>query len=161
MGLIWFQNNDEAHLNALAETICYSIGRLVCRHQQGFGFEAHSLTRRGRVTHLCVSKLAITGSDNGLLPGRCRAIIWTNTWILLIRNWETKFSEILNEIRTSSFNKMRLKVSFAKWRPFFLGLIVLRIPHFESCVIRIAIHCLESFQRNYPSAAISLPRMSS
>ena len=70
------------------------------------------------MTHLCVSKLAITGSDNGLSPGRRRAIIWTNALILLIRNWETKFSEILSEIRTSSFNKMRLKVSFAKWWPF-------------------------------------------
>ena len=35
------------------------------------------LTHWGRVTHICVSKLTINGSDNGLSPGRCQAIIWT------------------------------------------------------------------------------------
>ena len=36
------------------------------------------LTPWGRVTHICVSKLNIIGSDNGLSPGRRQAIIWTN-----------------------------------------------------------------------------------
>ena len=38
------------------------------------------LTRRGRVTHICVSKLIIVGSDIGLSPGRFQAIIWANLW---------------------------------------------------------------------------------
>ena len=42
------------------------------------------LTHWRRVTHICVGKLTIIGSDNGLLPGRRQAIIWTNAWILLI-----------------------------------------------------------------------------
>ena len=42
------------------------------------------LTHWGRVTHKCVSKLTIIGSDNGLSPGRRQAIIWTNAGILLI-----------------------------------------------------------------------------
>ena len=33
------------------------------------------LTHWGWVTHICVSKLSILGSDNGLSPGRCQAII--------------------------------------------------------------------------------------
>ena len=38
--------------------------------------------------HICVSKLTIIGSDNGLSPSRRQAIIWTNAWILLIGpNW--------------------------------------------------------------------------
>ena len=37
------------------------------------------------VMHICISKLTIIASDNGLLPGRRQAIIWTNAWILLIR----------------------------------------------------------------------------
>ena len=37
----------------------------------------------------------------------------------------TKFSEILIEILTFSFKKMSLKVSSAKWRPFYLSLNVL------------------------------------
>ena len=43
------------------------------------------LTHRGRVTHICVSKLTIIGSDNGLSPGRRQANIWTNAGILLFR----------------------------------------------------------------------------
>ena len=84
-----------------------------------------SLTHWGRVTHICVSKLAIIGSDNGLSPGRRQVIIWTNAGILLIGSLGTNFSEILIEILTFSFKKMHLKISSAKWRPFCLGLNVL------------------------------------
>ena len=83
---------------------------------------ALSLTHWGRVTHICVSKLTIIGSDNGLSPGRRQAIIWTNVGILLIGPLGANFSEILIEILTFSFKKMRFKVSSAKWRPFCLGL---------------------------------------
>ena len=83
------------------------------------------LTHWGRVTHICVRKLTITGSDNGLSPGRRQAIIWTNVGILLIRILGTNFSEILSEIHAFSFKKMHLKMSSAKWRPFSLGLNVL------------------------------------
>ena len=76
----------------------------------------------GRVTHICVGKLTIIGSDNGLSPGRRRAIIWTNGRILLIGPLETNFSEILIEIDIFSFKKMHLKVSPAKLQPFCLGL---------------------------------------
>ena len=73
------------------------------------------LTHWGRVTHICVNKLTIIGSDNGLSPGRRQAIIWTNAGILLIGPWGTNFSEILSEIHTFSFKKMRLKKSSGKW----------------------------------------------
>ena len=85
------------------------------------------LTHWGRVTHICVSRLTITGSDKGLLPGRCHPIIWTNAGILLIGLLRTNFGEKLIEILTFSFTKMRLKVSSAKWRPFCLGLNVLTL----------------------------------
>ena len=42
------------------------------------------LTHWGRMMHICVSNLTIIGSDNGLLPGQCQAIIWTNAGTLLI-----------------------------------------------------------------------------
>ena len=83
------------------------------------------LTHWGRVTHICVSKLAIIGSDNGLSPGRRQAIIWTNAGILLIRTLGTNFSEILSEIHIFSFKKIHLKMSSGKRRPFCLGLNVL------------------------------------
>ena len=82
----------------------------------------NELTHWGRVTHICIDKLTIIGSDNGLSPGRRQAIIWTNVGILLIGTLRTNFSEILSEIHTFSFKKMHLKISSAKWRPFCLGL---------------------------------------
>ena len=82
----------------------------------------HYLTHWGRVTHICVSKLTIIGSDNGLSPSRSQAIIWTNAGILLIRTLGTNLSEILGELYSFSFSKMHLKMSSAKWRLFGLGL---------------------------------------
>ena len=80
------------------------------------------LTHWGRVTHICISKLTIIVSDNGLSPGLRHAIIWTNAGILLIRPLETNFSEILIEIHTFSFKKIHLKMSSGKCHPFWLGL---------------------------------------
>ena len=77
------------------------------------------------MTHICVSKLTIIASDNGLSPGRRQAIIWTNAGILSIGTVATNFNEILSEIHTFSFKKMYFKISSAKWRPFCLGLNVL------------------------------------
>ena len=85
------------------------------------------LTHWGRVMHICVSRLTITGSDNGLSPGGRQTIIWTNAGILLIGPLGTNFSENLIEILTFSFTKMRLKLLSAKWRPFHLGLNVLTL----------------------------------
>ena len=75
------------------------------------------------MTHICVSKQTIIVSDNGLSPGRCQAIIWTNAGILLIGLLGINSSEILIEIYT--FSKMHLKMSYGKWLPFCLGLNVL------------------------------------
>ena len=84
------------------------------------------VTHWGRVTHICVSNITIIGSDNGLSPGQCQAITWTNVGILLIGPLETNFSEMLIEIHTFSFKKIHLKMASAKWRPFCLGLNVLK-----------------------------------
>ena len=78
------------------------------------------------MTHICVSKLTSIGSDNGLSPDRHQAIIWTNAGIMLIGPLGTNFIEILIEILTFSFKKMRMKVSSAKRQPFCLGLNVLK-----------------------------------
>ena len=83
------------------------------------------LTHWGRVTHICVGKLTIIGSDNGLSPERRQATIWTNAGILLTGPLGTNFSDILIEIQTFSFKKIRLKMSSAKCCSFCLGLNVL------------------------------------
>ena len=79
------------------------------------------------MTHICVSKLTIIGSDNGLSPERRQAIIWTNAGLLSIWPLGTNFSEILSEIHTFSFKKMHFITSSEKLRPFCLGLNVLNI----------------------------------
>ena len=89
---------------------------------------SRSLNHWGRVTHICVSTLNIIGSDNGLLPGRRQAIIWTSAGILPMWPSGTNFSEMLIEIHTFSFKKMHLKMSFGKVRPFCLNLNVLTEP---------------------------------
>ena len=86
-----------------------------------------TLTQWGRVTHICVSKPTIIGSDNGLSPARRQAIIWTNAGILLIEPFGTNFIEIRSKIQNFSFIKMHLKMSSAKWWPFCLDLNVLII----------------------------------
>ena len=78
----------------------------------------------GRVTHICLVKLTIIGSDNGLSPERRQAIIWTNAGILSIGPLGTTFREILIKIQTFSLKKIRLKMSSAKCS-FRLGFSVL------------------------------------
>ena len=79
------------------------------------------------MTHICVSNLTIIGSDNGLSPARCQAIIYTNAGISLIRTIGKNFSEILSEISTFPFKKMHLKMSSGKRWPICLGLNVLNV----------------------------------
>ena len=79
----------------------------------------------GRVTHINASKLNIIGSDNVVSLGRRQAIIWTNVGILLIGPLGTNSGEIL--IKTFSFGKMHLKMSFGKWRPFCFDLNLFQV----------------------------------
>ena len=83
--------------------------------------------------NLCISKLTSIASNNGLSPGQPQAIIWNNAGILLIGPLGTNFSEILIEIHTFSLKKIRLKMSYAKCRPFCLGLNVLTLHHAIWC----------------------------
>ena len=75
------------------------------------------------MTHTCVGKFIINGSDNGLSPRRRQAIIWTNAGVLLIRLLKQKFSDILIAIQRFSFNIF--KIWSAKWWPFPRDLNVL------------------------------------
>ena len=95
------------------EMVCHILGAL-----------SKSLTHWGWVTHICISKLSIIGSDNGLSPGRRQAIIWTNARILLIVPLGINFSEILITIYIFSVKKLPLKMSSGNRRPFCLGLSV-------------------------------------
>ena len=95
------------------------------------------LTDWGRTTHICVGNITSISSENSLSPDRRQAIIWPNAGILLIKPLGTSFNEMLIEILTFSFMKMRLKVSSAKWRPFCLGLNVLKEVDLQTIPVNI------------------------
>ena len=48
-----------------------------------------------RPSDMCVGNLTIIASDNGLSPGRCQSITWSNADLLSIRPLGTNFNEIL------------------------------------------------------------------
>ena len=95
------------------------------------------LTRWGWVMHICVGNLAIMVSDNGLLPGRHQAIIWTNDGISLISNLRNKLQwNLRSEFCTFSLRKRHLIMPSAEWRPFCHGLNALKSlmfigPHYN------------------------------
>ena len=74
------------------------------------------LTHWGWVTHICISKLTIISSDNGLAP--------TNAAILLIGPVRTNFREIVIKTQTFSLKKIHVKRLSGKWQPFCLALNV-------------------------------------
>ena len=121
------------HLFILYIHICYIWLNKIIKHEQKFWIvvfvfsftKYNELTHWGRVTQVCISKLATIGSDDHLSPGGCQAITWTNAGTLLIAPLGTNFSEILIKIYAFLFKKMHLKMSSGKWRPFCLGLNVL------------------------------------
>ena len=119
-----------------------------------------SLTYWGRVSHICVSKLTIIESDNGLSPERRQAIIWTNAGILLIGPLGTNLNETSIEIHTYSFKKIHLKLSSGKWRPLFLGLNVFThtlhplFPYNGGCMLCLYFQCF--FQRFFCMVFISV-----
>ena len=124
---VWSHFANSCHMFALSGGILWPWGDFSWQRNgwAEFWWVLEYLTHWGRVTHICVSKLTIIGSDNGLSPDRRQAITWTNVGILLIGPLGTNFSEILIKILTFSFKKMRMKVPSAKRRPFCLGLNVL------------------------------------
>ena len=81
------------------------------------------LTHWGRVKHICINKLTIIGSDNGLSPGLHQAIISTIDGILLIWPLGINFNKILIEIHICSC-KNAFEMSFTKCQPSCLGLSV-------------------------------------
>ena len=103
--------------------------------------DLHQLTHWGWVTHICISKLTIIGSDNSLVLVWRQAIIWTNAGILWIGPSGTNFSEMSSKIHTFSFKKMHMKMSSGKWPTFCLSLIML---NYDLCATFSIVPCVIS-----------------
>ena len=97
--------NGEANSGWFAKCIGNNAKHFFVVHSGFQGRLKPFLTHWGRVMHVCISKLAIIGWDNGLLPGRHQAIISTNAGILLIGHLGTFFMVsttcVLNHIAVS------------------------------------------------------------
>ena len=74
------------------------------------------LTHWGRETHICVSKITIIGSDDGLSPGRRNAIIWTNAGILLFIRTLHDCPSQMNENLLISNSKLTSDSELIWWR---------------------------------------------
>ena len=61
------------------------------------------LNHWGWVMYICISKLTIIGSGNGLSPGRNQAIIWFNVGILLIGPSGSNFGEIFMNFHSRKY----------------------------------------------------------
>ena len=116
----------------VTEVTCPVIGRaqpeLTPSKRQKMGPGDASSSLISPWCHICASVNWVSiVSDNGLPPVRRQAIICTNAGLLSIGPPGTNFSEILIKTSNFLFMKMHLKISFAKWRPFCLGLSELSI----------------------------------
>ena len=98
------------------------------------------LTHWGRVTHICVSKLTIDGSDNGLSPGRHQAIISTKTWILLIGLLGTNFIEILIGILKIFIQENALEIVVCEMVP-----ILSRPQHIDDHIFKSRFRKIRSY----------------
>ena len=61
------------------------------------------------------------GSDNGLSPSQCQAIIWTNAGLLSIGPKGSNFSEISIKKKTFHSQKRIWKYHLGYWQPFCPG----------------------------------------
>ena len=107
--------------------------KMLYAHFQPFCSSFSALTHWGWVTHMCFSKLTIIGSDNGLSPGRCQAVIWTNAGMLLIGPLGTNFSDIL--ILLSHFHSRKC-ISNVVWK------MVANLPR-PQCVKKDKVHQID------------------
>ena len=72
------------------------------------------------MTHICLSKITIIGSDNGLSPGQRQAIFWAIVGVWLIGLLGANFTEILIDIFIFSFKKIHLQMSSGNGGHFVL-----------------------------------------
>ena len=100
--------------------------------------------------HICVSKLTIIGSDNGLSPDRRQAIIWTNAGLLLIGPLGTNFSEILIGIQTFSSEFKHFHSRKCIWKCRLRNGVHLSRPQcVKAYLLPIGPHAENKFQWNF------------
>ena len=112
--------NAIAHIDGLAQDCSHSIAnalellqsctkppniRYCCSYYVWYAKLNLYLTHWCRVTPICINKLNIIGSDNGMSSGQCQSIFLTNAGILSNGPLGTNFWEMLIKIHSLSFKK--------------------------------------------------------
>ena len=97
-------------------------GLVIKRNETVLG-PIYVFNQSGWVTHICVINLTIIGSNNGVLPGRRQASIWTNAGILLTGPLGTNFREILTGIDIFHSRKCTWKCRLRNGVHFVLALM--------------------------------------
>ena len=84
------------------------------------------LTQWGRLTHICVGKLTIIGSDSGLSPGRTPSHYLNQMWNIVIWNLRNRLQRNFDRSTNIFTGKIRWKMLSVKCCPFRLCLNVFR-----------------------------------
>ena len=94
----------------------------------------NEITDWGRVTHICISKWTIIGSDNGFVTWSASSHYLNQCWNIINFTLKNRFQWLI-KIHIFSFKKMHLKMLSAEWHLFCLGLNV--ITEILTCLYRI------------------------
>ena len=148
--MIWNTHNSVEYQNAKTlwfalNFVCSGLVLIKYSSISSILFCNKRSTHWSKVMHICVNKVTIIGSDNGLSPCRRQAIIWTKAGILLIEPLGTISSGILIETHIFAFKKIRLEMSSRKCRPFCLALNVLTITTCNATAINNAYTIFPNF----------------
>ena len=107
------------HMNLCYKAIYLNemIGSLVIYIH--FPLAVEALTHWGQMTHICINKQTIIGSDNGLSPCQCQTIIWTNAGKLLIgpsgtNQWNLNQHAYIS-IQGIAFENVWKKMAISSW----------------------------------------------
>ena len=99
----------------------------ICKFSQKNSVKQKLTHLRPSHRYICVNKLTIIGLDNGLSPGRCQDIFWTNDGILLFGPLRINFNEILIEIyifiQENAFENVICKMAAIWSRPQYAKVI--------------------------------------
>ena len=121
-GTLQWRHNDHDGVSNHQPHDCLLNRLFICRSKK---------TSKLRVTGLCVGKSPMIGAFPAQRASNAEIVfIWwrhqevtpVQAGLLSTGPQGRYFSEISNEFRWFSFRKMHLNISFAKWRPFCLGL---------------------------------------
>ena len=105
------------------------------------------------MTYICVNKLTIIGSDDGLAPGRCQAIVWTSAGMSLIGKLRNKLQRHLRWnpyifIQDNAFQNVDCKISGILSRKYQIFQRAAVTQNWVNCMLRPLIYSFAVYPRS-------------